>query len=165
MPCIHVQTSREQLGLEDKWAFERSLSVSLHHPLQLLVGFNSDTFEISNIQTKYFMIVCVVHHKNKNISWTFANVYGASQAANKDNFLSELAATCSHCKGPILLGGDFNILRSSDDKNKPYVANRWSFLFNAIIDHHGLIELDLTDKKLRGPITEILPLLKNLTNF
>jgi hypothetical protein len=71
MPCIHVQTSREQLGLEDKWAFERSLSVSLHHPLQLLVGFNSDTFEISNIQTKYFMIVCVVHHKNKNISWTF----------------------------------------------------------------------------------------------
>jgi hypothetical protein len=96
----------------------------------LLVGFNSDTFEVSDIQTKDFMIVCVVHHKIKNISWTFVNVYGAAQA-----------------------------------ENKPYVANIWSFLFNAIIDHHGLIELDLTDKKLRGPITEILPLLKNLTNF
>jgi hypothetical protein len=82
----------------------------------LLVGFNSDTFEVSDIQTKDFMIVCVVHHKIKNISWTFVNVYGAAQAVNKDNFLSELAPTCSQCKGPILLGVDFNTLRNTDEK-------------------------------------------------
>jgi exonuclease III len=131
----------------------------------LLVSFNSDTFEVSNIQIKDFMIVCVIHHKNKNISWTFANVYGVAQAVNKDNFLIELAATCSHCKGPILLGGDFNILRSSDDKNKPYVANRWTLLFNAIIDHHSLVELDLTDRKFTWSNNRNPPTFEKLDRF
>jgi hypothetical protein len=40
-------------------------------------------------------------------------------------------------------------LRSTDDKNKSCVAKRWTLLFNAIIDHHGLIELDLTDRKVQ----------------
>jgi len=41
---------------------------------------------------------------------------------------------CSHEKLPILVGGDFNILRTPYDKNNDNYDSRWSFLFNAIID-------------------------------
>ena len=54
----------------------------------LLVGFNLDTLDISDIQIKDFMIVCRVHHKIKNLSWTFANVYGAAQALKKLSLLT-----------------------------------------------------------------------------
>jgi hypothetical protein len=44
----------------------------------------------------------------------------------------------------MLIDGDFDILRKESDKNKPGGTNRWSSLFNSIIDLHDLIELELS---------------------
>jgi hypothetical protein len=41
------------------------------------------------------------------------------------------------------MGGDFNILRCSDDKNKKFVNNRFSELFNRIINMYELRDLAL----------------------
>jgi hypothetical protein len=41
----------------------------------------------------------------------------------------------------MLIGGDFNILRKESDKNKLGGTNKWSSLFNSIIDIHDLMEL------------------------
>jgi hypothetical protein len=46
----------------------------------------------------------------------------------------------------MLVGGDFNILRKDEDKNKPRGTNKWSTLFNSIIDLHRMIELDLMNR-------------------
>jgi endonuclease/exonuclease/phosphatase family metal-dependent hydrolase len=46
----------------------------------------------------------------------------------------------------MLIGGDFNISRKESVKNKPGGTNKWSSLFNSIIDFHNLIELDLNDR-------------------
>jgi hypothetical protein len=46
----------------------------------------------------------------------------------------------------MLIGGDFNILRKDENKNKPGGTNKWSTLFNSIIDFHSLIELDLMNR-------------------
>jgi hypothetical protein len=45
---------------------------------------------------------------------------------------------------PTLIGGDFNILRSSKDKNNDIYADCWPFQFNAVIDSFDLREIDLT---------------------
>jgi hypothetical protein len=44
--------------------------------------------------------------------------YGAAQNDHKQKFLVELTSFCSKCKYPMLVGGDFNILRKESDKNK-----------------------------------------------
>jgi hypothetical protein len=54
---------------------------------------------------------------------------------------------CSHETLPILIGGDFNILRSPDEKNNDNYDDRWSFLFNAIIDGLCLQELQMSGWK------------------
>jgi hypothetical protein len=65
----------------------------------------------------------------------------------KSQFLSELVRVCSKENIPIIIGGDFNIIRRPDEKNNDNYNDRWSFLFNAIIDTLNLRELELTGRK------------------
>jgi exonuclease III len=80
----------------------------------LLVGFNADAFDVRETEMGDFMIKVLLVHKENGFIWNFINVYGAVQ-----KFLIELSSFCSKCKYPILVGGDFNILRKESDKNKP----------------------------------------------
>jgi exonuclease III len=109
----------------------------------LLVGFDSDMFDVREKELGEFMIRTLVIQKESGFIWNFINVYGAAQNDQKQKFLSELSSFCSKCSHPMLIGGDFNILRKDSDKNKPVGTNKWSSLFNSIIDVHELIELDL----------------------
>jgi hypothetical protein len=54
---------------------------------------------------------------------------------------------CSKDTLPIIIGGDFNIIRSPDEKNNENYNDRWPFLFNAVIDTLNLRELELTGTK------------------
>ena len=46
---------------------------------------------------------------------------------------------------PMLIGGDFNILRYQEEKNNDRFDTHWPFLFNAIID-----SLDLREASMSG---------------
>jgi exonuclease III len=92
------------------------------------------------------MISYLVRHKSKNIIWSLVNVYGVAQANCKVRFLADLATCCARCRDPFILCGDLKILRSYKDKKKPFTLERWGFIFNAIIDQYGLMELDLLDR-------------------
>jgi hypothetical protein len=48
---------------------------------------------------------------------------------------------------PILIGGDFNILRSPLEKNNNNYNGGWPFLFNAVIDGLNLRELKMSGRK------------------
>jgi hypothetical protein len=54
---------------------------------------------------------------------------------------------CSRKALPILIGGDFNILRNPDEKNNKNYNDQWPFLFNGIIDDLNLIELEMSSRK------------------
>ena len=56
--------------------------------------------------------------------------------------------TCSKDSLPILLGGDFNIIRRPEDNNNNNFNDRWPFLFNTCIDTVNLREVELSDRKL-----------------
>jgi exonuclease III len=131
----------------------------------LLVGINSDIFDIINQDIREFMIICSIHHKSKNVTFNFVNVYGAAQLENKDKFLSELSSVCSNCKGPTIFGGDFNIIRTNEEKNKPGILNHWSTLFNSIIEIYGLIELELTDRLYTWSNNRSNPTFEKLDRF
>jgi hypothetical protein len=68
------------------------------------------------------MIVCLMHHKNQNLTCTLSNVYGHAQADNRDKFLCEFSEVCSRIRNPMLFCGDFSILRKSEEKTDLYVG-------------------------------------------
>jgi hypothetical protein len=63
------------------------------------------------------------------------------------------------------VGDDCNILRRENDKNKPGGTNKWSFLFNAIIDQCGLIELDLVGRQFTWSNNRFEPTFEKLNRF
>ena len=74
-------------------------------------------------------------------------VYDLAQDDFKPAFLAELVRTCQQNPLPTLIGGDFNIMRHSKEKNKTNFNPRWPFLFNAVIDSFDLREIELTGRQ------------------
>jgi len=74
-------------------------------------------------------------------------LYGAAQDEFKEAFLTELVQLCTKETLPIIIGGDFNIIRGPNEKNNSNYNDRWPFLFNAIIDAFNYRELALMDRQ------------------
>lgn len=79
--------------------------------------------------------------KQNKLKWNLLVVYGAAHDDHKLEFLSELSAFCSKNSDPILIGGDFNIIRFANERNKPHGLNRISYLFNSLINFYELEEI------------------------
>ena len=70
-----------------------------------------------------------------------------SQNSNQ-NFLADLFCICGSEQLPILVEGDFNIIRRREEKNNDNFDGRWSFIFNTIIESLDLREIELSGRKL-----------------
>jgi hypothetical protein len=60
-------------------------------------------------------------------------VYGDAHQDGKAN-LVELVNVIRSSTHPMLISGDFNMTKRESEKNKPRGYNRWSPLFNVVID-------------------------------
>lgn len=79
---------------------------------------------------------------NKKI-WDLLVVYGVAQTEHKAAFLAELSKEFQASRRPIVIGGDFNILRKESEKNKAGGYNKWSFLFNAILEQNSMRDIQM----------------------
>jgi exonuclease III len=113
----------------------------------ILVGINSETIEVMNVITGDFSVRMHLKCKKDGFEWAFVPVYGAAQDALKPDFLAELVRMCEIQFLPILIGGDFNILRKKDEKNNDNFNARWPFVFNAIIESLNLREIALSGRQ------------------
>jgi hypothetical protein len=52
-----------------------------------------------------------------------------------------LAALCSKIVDPYIIGGDFNIVRFSFEKNRNFYPNRFSSIFNTFINVNELRDI------------------------
>ncbi|XP_047057289.1 uncharacterized protein LOC124663662 [Lolium rigidum] len=113
----------------------------------ILVGINSDTLQVSKVSTGDFCVKMHIKCKRDGFEWVLVPVYGAAQDMHKAEFLSELVRTCESETLPMLVGGDFNIIRTREEKNNANFKARWPFVFNAIIEHLNLREISLTGRQ------------------
>jgi exonuclease III len=92
-------------------------------------------------------------------------VYGAAQEAQKPPFLGELVRMCENETKPILIGGDFNIIHSPQEKNNNNYDARWPFVFNAIIESINLREIVLSGRQYTWASRRETPTYENWTEF
>ena len=94
-----------------------------------------------------FFIRFKVRQREDDFKFNLISIYGPAQVELKSNFLSEVVRVCSKDTCPIIMGGDFNIIRNLDEKSTNNYNDRWPFLFNAVIDTLNLRELVLSGRK------------------
>jgi endonuclease/exonuclease/phosphatase family metal-dependent hydrolase len=74
-------------------------------------------------------------------------VYGPTHDNFETAFLSKLVRTCQQNPLPTLIGGDFNIMRNSKEKDNDRYSDRWPFRFNAVIFRFDLQEIELSRRQ------------------
>jgi hypothetical protein len=93
------------------------------------------------VGSRGYIFCSTLWDKNLERKWNLMNVYGAAQDEDKEGFLTELASMCLKNKGPLLLGGDFIIMRFCYEKNKPFLRYKFSRIFNSLIHLNELREV------------------------
>lgn len=113
----------------------------------ILLSINAAVMDLSLIVEGEFYVKFHLRNKEDRFEWILMAVYGPAQDEFKSSFLAELVRACQQNPHPTLIGGDFNILRSSIEKNNKRYNDRWPFLFNAVIDSFDLREIALAGRQ------------------
>ena len=79
---------------------------------------NNTVMDLSFIVEGEFFIKFHLRNKSDDFKWILMAIYGPAQDEFKMAFLSEMVRTCQQNPLPTLIGGDFNIMRHSGEKNK-----------------------------------------------
>ena len=113
----------------------------------MILGINLLSFDVGEIEEGDFFILFKVRLRESDFKFNLISIYGPAQGDQKSHFLSEVVRVCSKEALPIIIGGDFNIIRRPYEKNNDNFSNRWPFLFNVVIDSLNLREIDLSGRK------------------
>jgi hypothetical protein len=83
----------------------------------MLVGVDLQLFDIGAIDEGDFYVKFHLCNKLDSFKWALVAMYDPAQHDHKEIFLAELVNLCSHENLPIMIGGDFTIMTSSEEKN------------------------------------------------
>ena len=84
--------------------------------------------------------------KHTHESWSLVSVYGPCRGPERDEFVQWLHDLQIPAHENWLILGDFNFIRSVDNRNKPGADMNDIFIFNEIISYLALVELPLKGK-------------------
>ena len=84
----------------------------------MLIGINIDTLQVKNVDVGDFCVKLFLRSKNDGFDWVLVSVYDAAQEEHKPQFLSELVRLYENETLPMMVGGDFNIIRKPEEKEQ-----------------------------------------------
>lgn len=119
-------------------------------------------FDVLETKSGDFLLKMMLKQKNDNFIWNLVIVYSAAHAVDKEKFMVELSSVCSTNAHPVCIGGDFNVIRRSKERNMPKDGGKWSFIFNAIIEIEGLKELEMSGQNFTWSNDHECPLYEKL---
>lgn len=128
----------------------------------ILTVWRSDVFHGNLVEVKPFGIVIHFTSVHNNEQWFMVNVYGPCQGEMRDEFINWLYNLEVEPEQKWILMGDFNFIRSLDNRNLPGGDVNDIFIFNEIIGHLGLLELPLKGRRFTWSNMQDIPLLEKL---
>ena len=102
------------------------------------MGVRDSLFEVGSVDRGSYSLSLEVLHRPSNLKYYFINVYGPADYSKIVEFLEELTGKLVRCQSPVVMGGDFNLIRGSQDKNNDRINWPRVNLFNAYIADWGL---------------------------
>jgi len=96
----------------------------------VLVGASKDLVEIEEEEHGAFYQSIQLRNTKDGTVWTLINVYGPVQDEKKTDFLQELLDKIKRTQIPLIIGGDFNLVRRTKDKSSGNVDHHFMNTFN-----------------------------------
>jgi hypothetical protein len=128
----------------------------------ILTGINNDSLIVTKVIAGDSCVKFHLKIKKDNFEWALVAVYGAAQDRQKPAFLAELVRICENETLPLMVGGDFNIIRRKEEKNNDNFYARWPFIFNAIIESLDLREIALSGRQFTWANRRTIPTYEKL---
>jgi exonuclease III len=111
------------------------------HSGGILFGIKDELIEVEETEIGEFYVSMGLRHRLQNFRWEMMVVYGPAQHDRSREFIAELSRKCLFATLPMVLGGDFNLIREVGDKNNKNVNLDLMNMFNMFIDLHQLQEI------------------------
>src|ERR1041385_3984367 len=86
----------------------------------ILIGSRNDLLDVSNVLVSEFFLSLRLTCRVSSVSWDLVSVYGPSDHTLSARFLEALDVHLSNQTFPVLLGGDFNLLRFPSEKSSDH---------------------------------------------
>jgi exonuclease III len=128
----------------------------------ILMGVCLETLELEDFSIHVFCIVMDVRDRRSNFRWRFITVYGPARHDLSVAFIDELKAICALSTLPVILGGDFNLIREASDKNSENIDLGLINLFNEFIGDLQLRELKRSGQRYSWTNKRSNPIMVNL---
>ena len=90
---------------------------------------------------RIFFLSMSITDRRVNLSWEVIIVYGPVDHGRSAVFLAELHDKVERCTTPVVVAGDFNLIRQEDDKSSPNIDRRCIRMFNDSIVEMALCEI------------------------
>lgn len=134
-------TDQELHGIEVGEKFFWSWLPANGHSGGLLMGVRDSLFEVGTIDRgPFFLSLAVLHRPSKRLL-ELVGIYGPADHSRTTGFLDEISHKIENCQLPMVMGGDFNLIRGSDDKNNDNLHWPRINLFNSHIANWDMIEI------------------------
>jgi hypothetical protein len=90
----------------------------------ILLGLDLQVYDIGVIDEGDYCVKFHLCNKVNGLKWALVVFYSPAQDEHKDSFLAELVNMYSHENLPLVMGGDYNILRHPSEKNNDHYHAR-----------------------------------------
>ncbi|KAL4385916.1 hypothetical protein GQ457_09G028800 [Hibiscus cannabinus] len=132
---------RSLCGLSSSYKFAYSPSVGSAGGLITLWDPAFFTLETSTIEQRFISITGMIH--TFNLKCMLINIYAPNDFHCRQEFFGSISSLAASSNLPILLGGDFNIVRNAEEKVG--MVTQWGAMkaFSDFIDDLSLIDLPL----------------------
>jgi len=137
----HDFTNSELEAIAPGGSFYWNWLAATGHSGGILLGVKNDLLEIENLEVDDFFVGVTVRHRKLNFIWDFVNVYGPANHDISPDFIQSLSRRCEKAILPLVLGGDFNLIRTIEDKSTKTGNDRLMKLFNDFIENFELRDL------------------------
>ena len=111
------------------------------HSGGMLMGVDKELATVTAENKGVFFQSCTMTMKEDGFSWTLMNIYGPAHDDRKLEFLEAIQNEILDSDVPIVLGGDFNLVRRVEEKSSGNVDVRLMDAFNDMINISNLREL------------------------
>lgn len=128
----------------------------------LAVGVNTDMCEIEDTKYLQYSLWVLIRNRLSNFRYWVVDIYGPAQHEYSEDFILELTNTCSLENLPMVLGGDFNLIRNNSERNKGQGDQKLMDLFNNFIGNFQLREIYVNGPKFTWSNKQRNPILIKL---
>lgn len=126
------------------------------------MGVKQDLLEIEDWKLGTHSVALQLRHRTLNFRWVQGTVYGPVDHDLSQDFLAELKDICNWFDLPVVLGGDYNLIRESKDKNNGNIDMKLIDLFNHFIGDCNLKEIKKNNAKFTWTNKQEVPIMVNL---